>query len=100
MNRQDAQYTGEVIGSWVLRYLNAPKKTKINVRKGEVLVASRSGAKFTQDIYTKDHHLVADEPLSVKGDHLGMNPYELLLSGLGACTSMTMKMYANLKEFL
>ncbi len=41
--------------------------------------------------------MVADEPLSFKGDNFGMNPYELLLASLGACTSMTMKMYADRK---
>jgi len=65
---------------------------------GKVVVASRAGTKFTHDIYSQDHHLIADEPAAVQGDNLGMNPYELLLAGLGACTSMTMRMYADRKK--
>lgn len=101
MNRKDAKYAADVISSWVTRYISC-KDTEntpsVFVNDGEVMVSSRNGAKFTQDIYTKNHHVVADEPLSVKGDNLGMNPYELLMAGLGACTSMTMKMYADLKN--
>lgn len=97
MKRQDAKYAADVIGSWVTRYISPERKSEISVEGGVVLVKSRAGAKFTQDIHSKDHRLVADEPLSVKGDNLGLNPYELLLAGLGACTSMTMKMYADHK---
>ena len=52
---------------------------------------------FTRGIYTEHHQLVADEPLSYGGANLGPNPYEYLLASLGACTSMTVRMYANHK---
>ena len=97
MNRADAAYAGEVIGAWALRYLPTPKQDQPKVEKGTVLVQARNHAKFTQDIYTKDHHVIADEPLSYKGDNLGMTPYDYLLAGLGACTAMTMRMYAERK---
>ncbi len=98
MNRKDARYASSVIGAWVDRYITPIKDEALSLEKGKVLVKSRAGHKFTHDIYTKDHHTVADEPLSYKGNNLGFNPYEYLLAGLGACTSMTMKMYAERKK--
>jgi len=53
--------------------------------------------KFTRQIYTENHQLIADEPKSI-GSDLGPNPYEFLLTSLGTCTSMTLRMYANRKE--
>lgn len=97
MKKEDASYVADVLGSWVDRYILKHENKIVKVPKGSVLVRSRTGSKFTQDIFTNDHHLVADEPASVKGENLGMNPYELLLAGLGACTSMTVKMYAERK---
>jgi putative redox protein len=94
--RSDARYVAKVCAAWVDRYLSAAAEEQ-DIAEKVVLVHSRRGARFTQDIRTTDHHLVADEPLSSKGNNLGMNPYELLLAGLGACTSMTMKMYADRK---
>ncbi|QEG21623.1 OsmC family protein [Mariniblastus fucicola] len=61
-----------------------------------VSVVERDGS-FTQDISARKHSIVADEPASVDGADLGMTPYELLLSALGACTSMTLRMYAKRK---
>lgn len=95
--RSDARYAAKVCASWVDRYLSGKRTEQKDVPENVLRVRSRSGARFTQDIYTADHHLVADEPLLLKGDNLGMNPYEYLLSGLGACTSMTMRMYADRK---
>jgi uncharacterized OsmC-like protein len=56
-------------------------------------------AGFTQTIEIGEHSLVADEPREVGGEDRGPDPYELLLAALGACTSMTLRMYANLKKW-
>ena len=98
MNKTDAQYAANVIGSWALRYISSKEIDRPKIEKGIVSVNSRKNAKFTQDIFTKDHHIVADEPLSYKGNNLGMTPYDYLLAGLGACVSMTLKMYADRKS--
>lgn len=94
----DAEYIALMIGSWLSRYLPEPSDERVE-SEHEVVIKSRGEAKFTQDIYTKDHYIVADEPKRVGGANLGMNPYELLLSSLGACTAMTMKMYADRKGY-
>lgn len=54
---------------------------------------------YTQSVKTAQHALVADEPKDVGGLDLGPAPYEILLAALGACTSMTLRMYANQKKW-
>ena len=67
------------------------------VGNGEVLV--RGGATgFTTDVRSQRHRLTADEPAPI-GDDRGPNPYELLLASLGSCTTMTLRMYADRKEW-
>ena len=65
---------------------------------GVVQVAESGEGKFTQVVRAGRHTLTADEPVSVGGDDLGPNPYDYLLVALGACTSMTLRMYAARKE--
>lgn len=60
-------------------------------------VTVRSGEGFRQEITSGPHTFVADEPLEVGGSDAGPDPYELLLAALGACTSMTVGMYAGRK---
>jgi uncharacterized OsmC-like protein/esterase/lipase len=102
-NQKETQYVARSIAGWVSNYveLNPSAKTSpsppTTLEAGQVLVRSRQTNKFTQDIWSEHHYLVADEPSEHKGDDLGMNPYELLLAGLGACTSMTLRMYADHK---
>ncbi len=95
---KDGQYVAAVIAAWVDRYISRSLRAKEAGKEGVVTVRSRAESKFTQDIMTEHHHVVADEPLSAKGDNMGMNPYEFLLAGLGACTSMTLGMYAAHKD--
>jgi uncharacterized OsmC-like protein/esterase/lipase len=95
-DKRDAQYAAEVIGGWVSKYL-IPKEERTELADKVVVVKARFEEKFTQDIYTNKHHILSDEPRSLDGADLGMNPYDLLLASLGACTSMTMKMYADKK---
>ncbi len=54
---------------------------------------------FAQKIEAGRHRLVADEPVEVGGTDVGSSPYELLLAALGACTSMTVSMYARRKQW-
>ena len=98
MDKADASYAGKVIGAWLDHYLPQATPAPIAVENGHILVVQRPGAKFTQDVYSSKHHLVADEPAELKGSDLGMNPYEMLLASLGSCTAMTMKMYADHKK--
>ncbi len=52
-----------------------------------------------QQVITEGHSFISDEPIKLKGDGLGPNPYDLLLAGLGSCTSMTISLYARHKGF-
>jgi putative redox protein len=52
---------------------------------------------YRQDISTGAHHLVADEPINAGGQDAGPAPYDLLLASLGACTAITLRMYADRK---
>lgn len=62
----------------------------------DVTVAETHTGTYIQQITAGSHELIADEPLPV-GQDAGPNPYDLVLAGLGACTSMTVRMYANRK---
>ncbi|WP_407330795.1 alpha/beta fold hydrolase [Enterovibrio sp. 27052020O] len=99
-NKDDAQYVAELIAAWSHRYIDvaSPIKTaSVPVARGDVLVTEHNKA-FTRTIQTDHHQWFADEPVDFGGDNLGPDPYEHLLAGLGACTSMTIRMYANRKK--
>lgn len=95
---EDAEYAAEVIAAWVRRYLALPEPTdRADVPAGVVRVSEADPAGFLQDIHSGPHHLLADEPETAGGTDLGPSPYDLLAAALGACTAMTIRMYARRK---
>lgn len=96
----DAEYAAEVIASWAGRYtqLRHPAPP-IGAPEGVVRVSEADINGYLQDVtHGPDHHLLADEPLAYGGTNRGMTPYGFLSAGLGACTSMTIRMYARRKD--
>ncbi|MEM9580181.1 MAG: bifunctional alpha/beta hydrolase/OsmC family protein [Pseudomonadota bacterium] len=95
----DASYAAEVIASWASRYLKLPKAAPpIGTPEGIVRVREADPRGFLQDVYSgANHHTLADEPLAYGGTNKGMSPYGYLSAALGACTSMTIRMYARRK---
>ena len=95
--RRDAVYVAEVIAAWSERYLDmVPEPDEMPIEG--VLVAETRNGKFEQSVVIGKHRYLADEPISVGGNGNGPSPYEYLLAGLGACTSMTIRLYAELKK--
>ncbi len=98
---EDAEYAADVIATWAARYLDLPKPAApIGAPEGIVRVDEVSPDGFRQDIAAgPKHHIIADEPLSFGGTDTGFTPYQLVSAGLGACTSMTIRMYAQRKKW-
>jgi uncharacterized OsmC-like protein/pimeloyl-ACP methyl ester carboxylesterase len=97
--KSDAVYVANVIAAWAERYLDQPEfMTEGQVLDGTVLVRETRAGKFQQEILTGPHRFLADEPVKVGGLESGPGPYDLLLAALGACTSMTMRLYAEHKQ--
>jgi putative redox protein len=97
-NHQDSNYVGQVIGSWASRYLASqpPKTLESDL---EVVASLQPDHHYTTLIKAGNHYLTADEPASVGGDDFGPSPYQLLSSALGACTAMSLRMYAERKKW-
>ncbi len=98
---KDAEYAAEVIASWVGRYLDlSPPAPPPGAPEGVVRVSEANADGFLQDVNAGPlHHALADEPLAYGGSNRGMTPYGFLSAGLGACTSMTIRMYARRKNW-
>ncbi|MCP1767974.1 bifunctional alpha/beta hydrolase/OsmC family protein [Bradyrhizobium japonicum] len=97
----DALYAADVIAAWASRYIDAAKPAKamdLAEEPRRVVVQETRKSKFNQAITVGPHHLVADEPIAANGEDAGPGPYDFLLAGLGACTSMTMRLYADRKS--
>ena len=98
---EDAQYAADVIATWATRYLDLPKPAApIGAPEGIVRVDEADPEGFRQDIAAgPKHHVTADEPIAFGGTDDGFSPYQLVSAGLGACTSMTIRMYARRKKW-
>lgn len=102
----DSEYVARVLASWVTRYVDLPDRSSTEtpddargsreLSHGEVLVTEREQP-YTNRVLTSHHELTADEPDDLGGKDEGPSPWEYLLASLGACTSITLRMYANRK---
>lgn len=100
--RRDAAYVGDVIAAWAARYLDDAESAAQPLDEcetGQVCVVETGQGRLAQTINAGGHVLSADEPASLGGTDTGPTPYDLLLASLGACTSMTLRMYAARKRW-
>jgi len=99
--KRDAAYVADVIAAWVERYIE-PVAAEPVARTSEgprnVVVRETRNSKFQQTVTSGPHQMLADEPVAAGGQDSGPGPYDFVLAGLGACTSMTMRMYADRKS--
>ncbi|MEM8524192.1 MAG: alpha/beta fold hydrolase [Bacteroidota bacterium] len=95
--KKDSRYVGTMIANWAERYISIPEKEKLNSNQQVVVRLGEDG--FTSEVMVRHHALTADEPASVGGNDFGPTPYELVSAGLGACTAMTIQMYARRKKW-
>lgn len=97
--KSDAIYVANVIAALVERYIEQPVEgSDEQIERGTVVVRETGGGKFQQEILSGPHRFLADEPIEFGGLDSGPGPYDLLLAGLGACTSMTLRLYADNKK--
>jgi uncharacterized OsmC-like protein/pimeloyl-ACP methyl ester carboxylesterase len=100
-DRGDAAYVADVIAAWSSRYLDSvvsEEAVDLGEAPRNVVVRETRNSKFQQAVSIGPHLLLADEPVGSGGEDTGPGPYDFVLAGLGACTSMTMRLYADRKS--
>lgn len=107
-NARDAAYVADVLSAWASRYVElsgeaeadkVQQAVSLSMPRGEVRVVGGGTLEQQVMIGGGGHHLVADEPENYGGGDRGPTPYDLLLAGLGTCTNMTLRMYAERKKW-
>lgn len=95
----DSEYAASVIGAWAGRYLvDESGAAAVPRPSAQVVVAETTQGPFLNHVVTGRHRFLADEPESIGGFDAGPGPYDFLATALGACTSMTLRMYAERKQ--
>jgi uncharacterized OsmC-like protein/fermentation-respiration switch protein FrsA (DUF1100 family) len=101
-NRRDSTYVADMIATWATRYVDmaaAAPPAEATDQPRQVVVRETRASKFQNTVSVGPHHLIADEPRAAGGNDSGPGPYDFLLTALGACKSMTMRLYADRKSF-
>ncbi|MFB6372600.1 MAG: alpha/beta fold hydrolase [Bradymonadaceae bacterium] len=100
----DARYVATMLSAWASRYIGEEQaeetetqRPDVDLEAGQVYVGETGEGKFSNHVLAGEHYMRADEPESFGGDDTGPSPYEYVTAGLGACTSMTLRMYADRK---
>lgn len=96
---EDSHYVGDVIAAWAARYLGAGAAPAARQAPEGQTIVRTARARYQTEILARTHSIVADEPLAAGGTDTGPSPFELLMAALGACTSITLRMYADRKEW-
>ena len=99
--RRDSTYVADVIAAWAEHYIELAVTSPTadpGMAPRHVVVRETRASKFQQTVTVGPHRMIADEPVAAGGEDTGPGPYDFLVAGLGACTSMTMRMYADRKS--
>lgn len=96
--KADATYVGHLIAAWAHRYadINADKELST---QSQIVAHLGNEERFTTRIKAGNHQIISDEPESFGGNAFGLSPYQLVASGLAACTAMTLRLYAERKKW-
>ena len=95
--RADAIYAADIIAAWASRFIEESTQ-ELDQASSIVQVRETGNGRFQQVVQAGQHRLIADEPETVGGLDTGPSPYDFLAIALGACTAMTLRMYADHKE--